>query len=101
MKVDLAQVDVVADSVGTARKRGDLAPILSARHAGEVLEYNVVDIDPGWVLGADLWLDVEIASIENNRPISIVNVEVLEGNVLDISVAGSWASPGLKTGTVL
>lgn len=101
LKVDLAQVDIVADCVGAASKLGDLASILAARHAGEVLEDDVVDIDPGWVLGADLRLDVEVASIENDGPIGVVNIEILEGDVLDVSVAGGWAGPGLKTGTVL
>jgi hypothetical protein len=101
VKVDLAQVDVVTDSVGAASKLGDRASVLAARHAGEVLEDDVVDVNPGWVLGADLRLDVEVASIENDGPIGVVNVEVLEGDVLDVSVAGGWASPCLKTGTVL
>lgn len=60
-----------------------------------------MDVDLGGVLGADLRLNVEVASIKNNRPISVINVEVLEGNVLDVSVAGGFASPCLKTGTVL
>lgn len=101
VKVDLAQVDVVTDSVRAASKLGDLASILAARHAGEVLEDDVVDVDPGWVLGADLRLDVEVASIENDGPVGVVNVEVLEGDILDVSVAGGWASPCLKAGTVL
>lgn len=60
-----------------------------------------MDVDLGWVLGADLRVDIEVASIENDGPIGVVNVEVLEGDVLDVSVAGGWASPCLKTGTVL
>lgn len=101
VEVDLAQVDVVTYSVGAASKLGDLASVLAARHSGEVLEDDVVDIDSGWVLGADLWLDVEVAGIENDGPVGVVNVEVLEGDVLDVSVTGSWASPCLKTSTVL
>ena len=62
-QVDLAQVDVLTDGVGAASKQGDLASILAARCAGEVLEDDVVDVNPGWVLGADLGLDVEVASI--------------------------------------
>lgn len=101
VEVNLAQVDILADSVGAASKRSDLASILTARHSGEVLEDDIVDVDLGWVLGADLRLDVEVASIENDGPVGVVNVEVLEGDVLDVSVAGGWASPCLKTGTVL
>jgi hypothetical protein len=101
VEIDLAQVDVVTDSVRAASKLGDLASVLAARHSGEVLEDDVVDIDSGWVLGADLWLDVEVAGIENDGPVSVVNVEVLEGDVLNVSVTGGWASPCLKAGTVL
>lgn len=100
-QVDLAQVDVFTDGVGAASKHGDLASILAARCAGEVLEDDVVNVNPGWVLRADLRLDVEVASIENDGPVGVVNVEVLEGDVLDVSVAGGWASPCLKAGTVL
>lgn len=60
-----------------------------------------MDVDLGGVLGAELRVNVEVASIKNNRPVSVVNVEVLEGDVLDVSVAGGFASPCLKTGTVL
>lgn len=100
-KVDINQLNVVTDSVGAASKLGDLASIRAARCASEVLEENVVDVDLGGVLCADLRLNVEVASIKNNRPISVVNVEVFEGDVFDVSVAGGFASPCLKTGTVL
>ena len=101
MQIDIAQVDVVAHVVRAACQRRDLSSVGAARHACEVMEDDIMDIDCGWVLGAGFRVKVEVASIEHNGPVGVVNVNVLEGDVLDVAVASISTSPGLKAGTVL
>lgn len=52
-------------------------------------------------LGSTYGVDVEVACVENDWPIHVVVVHVLEGDVLDVSVANVWSGPSLKSCTVL
>lgn len=46
-------------------------------------------------------INVEVASIQNDRPVYVVVVEVLECNVLDVSISNIGSRPALQTSTVL
>lgn len=48
-----------------------------------------------------LRLDVEVALIEHDWAVSVLNADVLVGDVVDATVANVFASPGLQTGAVL
>ena len=60
----------------------------------------------GWIEGEGGWsetygVDVEVACVENNWPVNVEVVHVLEGDVLDVAIAYIWSSPTLESGTVL
>jgi hypothetical protein len=38
-------------------------------------------------------VNVEVASIEDNRPVYVILVKVLEGNVVHITISNVWSSP--------
>jgi len=46
-------------------------------------------------------VDVEVACVENDGPVDVEVVEVLEGDVLDVSVSDVRTGPGLESCTVL
>ena len=46
-------------------------------------------------------VDVEVACVENDGPVDVEVVHVLECDVLDISVADIWSGPSLESCSVL
>ena len=46
-------------------------------------------------------VDVEIAGVENDRPVDVLIVEIFKSYVFDVAVADIRACPSLKTSTVL
>lgn len=46
-------------------------------------------------------VDVEVTGIQNDGPVHVVVVEVLEGNILNESVADVWTCPSLEPSSVL
>lgn len=62
----------------------------------EVDKLDVGDINLGRICGAGSLVDVEVALIQNQWLVSVVVVEVLVGDISDVSVASSWTCPGLQ-----
>lgn len=46
-------------------------------------------------------VDIEVTCVEYDGPVDVVLVEVLECDVVHVSIASSWSSPGLQSSTVL
>ena len=90
-----------ARSARTARQiRHDLA-VLAAARAGDVDEVDVGDVDFAWVGSACRLVDVEVALVEHDGRVCVLDVDILVGDVVDESVADVRACPGLEARAVL
>lgn len=54
-----------------------------------------------WERGGTNGVDVEVARVEQDGPVGVVGVDVLEGDVVDEAVAYVGACPAFETGSVL
>lgn len=99
--VDAFQMDAVASSAWAASEIGNDLAVLTTACAVDVQEVDVGDVDFAWVRGAGCVVDVEVALVQNDGGICVLDVDVLVGDVIDISVANVWTSPGLETSAVL
>lgn len=86
---------------GTAREISDDTTVLAAARSIDVDKVDVRDVDIAWVRRASCVVDVEVALVKHNRRISVLNVNVLVCDVVDVAVSDVRASPGLETSTVL
>lgn len=101
MQINPTKTNAAADRRRTARELRNLASILAGRRAREVAEDDVLDVDLGGVRGAGRRVDVEVAGVEDDGPVGVADVEVLERDVFDVAVADVGAGPGLEARSVL
>lgn len=100
-KIDILKVDPIARSTRTARKIRDYPAVLPTAGAGNIQKVDIGNVHFRRIFRACCFVDVEIALIKDNRSIRILDVNVLVGDVVDVSVANVWAGPSLETSTVL
>ena len=67
----------------------------------DVLEKNVRDVDLRRLRSADLRVDVEVASVEDDRPVDVLNVHAVVGDVVDVAISDVGAGPRLQASAVL
>ena len=100
-QIDVLQPDVFADRSRAANQAGNILAFLAAADAMDVFEQDVRDIDPGGLSRADLWVDVEVAGVEDDGPVDVLDVHAVVGDVVDVAVSDVGAGPGLETSAVL
>lgn len=100
-QIDPRQVDARANRVGRAGQINHLFAVLARRRAIDVVKDNVGDVDGGRVCCTLGCIDVEIALVQHNGLIGVLDVDVAVSDVVNASVADVLASPGLETGTIL
>lgn len=94
-------MNAVARSTRTTRKICDNLALFATASTGEVDEVDVGNVDLGRVFSACGVVNVEVTLIQNKWVISVLDVYVLIGYVIHVTVSGSGTCPGLETGTVL
>lgn len=94
-------MNVRAHRVGGASQINYLLAVLARGSAIDVVKDDVGDVDSGRV-GCTLGrIDVEVALVQDNGGVGVLNMDVAVGDVVDASVANVLTSPGLETGTIL
>jgi hypothetical protein len=99
--VDVLKMNATASGSWGARQIRHNTSLLSTAGAVNVDELDIGDVDLRRGRFADSGVDIEVALVEYNRVIGVLDVDILVGNVADISVAGCRACPGLQAGAVL
>lgn len=84
-----------------ASEIGHDPPLLAAAGAADVDEVDVGDVDAAGVLGADGLVDVEVALVEHDGEVGVLDADVLVRDVADVAVADVRAGPGLEPRAVL
>ena len=67
----------------------------------DVDKLNICNVDFGRRRCAYCRVDVEVALVEHNRVIRVLNVDILVRDIADVSVTSCRACPGLQTGAIL
>lgn len=90
-----------ARGAGTARQIRDNPPFLTRTTSIYILENDIRNVHFAWVRRARRLVDVEIALIEHNGIIGVLDMYVFIRYVVDVAVADVGAGPGFETCTVL
>lgn len=99
--VDILEVDAVARRTRTACEISDDLAILSATCSIDVQKLDVGDVHFGRVSGTCRIVDVEIALVQDDGSIGVLNVDVLVSYVVDVAISDVRTSPCLETSAVL
>lgn len=83
------------------RQIRDHPPILPTARPMHIQKVDIRDIHLTRVRRAGRLVDVEVALIQNNRSISVLDVNVLVGDVVNVSVADVWPRPSFQARAVL
>jgi hypothetical protein len=94
-------MDVRAYSIRRAGQVSNDFILTSGWGTINVLKGDVGDIDGRRVLSTSSGVDVEVALIQDDGLVSVLNVNILVGDVVDTAIANIRSSPGLETGTSL
>lgn len=99
--MNVTQRNVLTHGRRTAHQTRNNLPISSTTNTREIVESNVGDVDSTGELRAGLGVDVEVALVEHDGPVDVVDVEVDVGDVVDVAVADVFAGPGFEARAVL
>lgn len=94
-------MDVRAHGVGRASQINNLLAVLARGRAIDVVKDDVGDVDRGRVCCTLGRVDIEVALVQHKGLISVLDMDIAVGDVVDTSVTDVLAGPGLETGTVL
>ena len=100
-KINIIELDVLANSRRAAYESRDIVPVLATAAPPEVLEQDVSHVDARRVLGAGGLVDVEVALVEDDGPVGGGDLEVFEGDVVDVAIADIGACPSFQASAVL
>lgn len=100
-QIDILQRHVRAHRVRRTHQTAHDLARLAGRRARDILKPNVGDVHLGRKLGAFGRLDVEVALVEHDRVVRVLDVDVFVCDVRDAAVADLLAGPGFETGSIL
>lgn len=94
-------MDSRAHRVGGAGQINNLLAILARRRAVDVVKDNVGDVDRRRVCCTLGRIDVKVALVQDHGHVSVLDVDIAVGDVVDASVADVLAGPSLEASTIL
>lgn len=94
-------MDSVARSPGTTRQIGNNFSILATACSVYVQEVDVCNVHLRRVRCTGRLVDVEIALIKNDRSVSVLDVDILVGDVVDVAIADVGTGPRFEASTIL
>lgn len=100
-KVNVRELNTGANSIRRASQVDDDLSILAGGGTVNVVKDDVGEVDCRRVGGALGGVDVEVALIQNDRSIGVLDMDVAVGYIVDATVSDILAGPCLETGSVL
>ena len=94
-------MNIRAHSIRRAGQVSNYFILSSRRGTIDILKGDVGDVDGRGILSTSGGVDVEVALIQDNGLVGILNVDILVGDVVDTAITNVRSSPGLETGTSL
>jgi hypothetical protein len=94
-------MDAIASCTWTASQICHYLPLLSATGTIDVDKIDIRNVDITRILRTRRIVYIEVALIQYNGMIGILDVNVLVGDVVDISVPHIWTRPSLQTRSIL
>jgi len=83
--INIRKRNTRANSIRRASEVSNDLSILARRGAINVLEFDIGEVHSGRVLGTNGAVDVEIALVQHDRSIGVLNMDVLVGDVVEAS----------------
>lgn len=99
--VNALKMDTIAGCAGTTCQIRNHIPRLPTTRAVNVDEIHVRDVYLTGILRASCPVYVEVALIQHNRSIRVLNVHVLVRDIVNVAVAHIWTSPGFEPCPIL
>lgn len=99
--VDILEVDSLACRSWAACKIGYNLSVLSTAGSADVDEVDVCDVDLARVCGASGLVDFEVALVQHNWVVCVLDIDIFVCDIVHVAVANIGACPSFEACTIL